>query len=195
MEQLTQNLMFTIKGRILNAEHSFHKYHSFTNYDFIFTAISFLLKPLRVWQCNLFLHRTLYHVLSWYHVSSRTWCHTSESIFLNGHFNSPSAGDIFWWPVHCEGIRREFSFVGVRNCFIWAQTHWEHSLKSPSPSSFICEMVWKNILVLRKTSKTFLAQKSANILCKGPDSKYDSSLPAWKHHRMALKWMNEAVFQ
>lgn len=115
MEQLTQNVVFTIKGRILNAEHSFHKYHSFTNYDFIFTAISFLLKPLRVWQCNLFLHRTLYHVLSWYHVSSRTWCHTSESIFLNGHFNSPSVGDIFWWPVHCGGIRREFSFVGVRN--------------------------------------------------------------------------------
>lgn len=103
------------KGKILNAEHSFHKYHSFTNYDFIFTAISFLLKPLRVWQCNLFLHRTLYHVLSCYHVSLRTWCHTSESIFLNGHFNSPSAGDIFWWPVHCGGIRREFSFVGVRN--------------------------------------------------------------------------------
>lgn len=54
----------------------------------VFTVIPFFLEQLGFWQCNFSLHRILYHVLSWYHVSSRTWSHTSGSIFLNGYFNS-----------------------------------------------------------------------------------------------------------
>ena len=198
MGHLTQNVVFTVKRRVLNTEHSFHKYHSFTNYDFISTAISFL----------------------WNH-----WGSDNAIYFCTGHYIM-SCHDIVYLRGHDVTLQNQFFLMGISTVLLWGVSSegqcmvgglegnltswgWEvcFSLGSITLRTFI-KVSFSQIIHLwngmkkytfeKKISKNFLAQGSANILHKGPDNKYfqfsGSGLPE-NTHRMIHRWMDEAVFQ
>lgn len=113
--------------------------------------------------CNLLLHRTLYHVLSWYRVSLRTWCHTSESIFLNGHFNSLSVGVSSEGQCMVGGLEGNLTSWGWEVCFSLGSITLRTFIKVSLSQLIHLWNGMKKYTFGKKISKNFLAQGSISF--------------------------------